>query len=141
MTVLKPGTPIPTVTVESVSAERMKAMAALMHDPNPIHIDVEAVKMTGLGDRVINQGVANLAPLVNALLQLAPGAALERLTVRYYGPVFAEDTLVARGEVQSVESDDSGEKHVTCTVSVDRDGSAVLSGTARVRIPRGGKRD
>ena len=46
---MKVGEVIPSSTVESVSAEKMKTMALLLRDPNPIHWDVEAVRALGMG--------------------------------------------------------------------------------------------
>ena len=64
------GTELEPFVVDGVSAEKMKLMAALLHDPNPIHLDPEAVRGLGMGDRVVNQGPANQAYLVNMLLAL-----------------------------------------------------------------------
>ena len=64
------GTELEPFVVDVVSAEKMKLMAALLHDPNPIHLDAEAVRGLGMGDRVVNQGPANQAYLVNMLLAL-----------------------------------------------------------------------
>ena len=72
------GTELEPFVVESVSAEKMKLMAALLHDPNPIHLDEEAVKSLGMGDRVVNQGPANQAYLINMLLGFAGDPAAIR---------------------------------------------------------------
>ena len=62
-----PGTEVPPFVVESVPAEAMKTVAALLHDPNPIHFDLDAVQALGMGDRQVNQGPTNMAYVVNAL--------------------------------------------------------------------------
>ena len=50
----------------------MKTFAVALADPNPIHLDPEAVKAAGLGDRVINQGPAGLGYLLNMLHEAVP---------------------------------------------------------------------
>ena len=42
--------------VPSVSAEKMKTMAALLSEPRLIHWDVATVRALGMGERPINQG-------------------------------------------------------------------------------------
>ena len=37
---VEPGTEVPPFVVESVPVEAMKTVAALLHDPNPIHFDL-----------------------------------------------------------------------------------------------------
>ena len=49
--------------IESVDAEKMKTMALLLRDPNPIHWDVGSVRELGMGDRPVNQGPNNMAYL------------------------------------------------------------------------------
>jgi acyl dehydratase len=130
------GAQLPERCIASVSAERMKTMAALLQDPNMIHIDPEAVRSLGLGDRVINQGPTNMGYLMNLLLDLAPGARIERIAVRFMANVFAGDAVVARGTVDAVERQADGAEILTCSVALDvESGSRALEGTARVRLP------
>lgn len=130
------GTRIPEWAVASVDAEKMKTMAVLLRDPNPIHFDVEAVRRLGMGDRVVNQGPNNLAYVANMLLAWTGDvAALRVLRVRFQGNVFAGDALVAGGEVTAVRSEDD-ERVADCDVWLDHaDGTRVLSGTATVAVP------
>ena len=62
------GSEFPNYDVGSGDAEKMKTMAVLIQDPNPIHWDVESVKRLGLGSEPINQGPNNMAYVVNALV-------------------------------------------------------------------------
>jgi hypothetical protein len=52
------GDPIPEWVMDSVSPDRMRTMAVLLRDPNPLHWDRDAVAALplGLGRRTINQG-------------------------------------------------------------------------------------
>jgi len=131
---------LPEVRIESVSAERMQTMAVLLQDPNPIHLDAREVQRLGMGDRVVNQGPANMGYVANVLLQAMPGATLERFTVRFLGNVFAEDTVIARARVDRVEELADGRCRASCTVSLAVEGGdQVLSGTASAVFPVAGR--
>lgn len=118
--------------IESVDAEKMKALAVLLADPNPIHLDPAAVKALGMGDRVINQGPANLAFIIDMLDHAVPGATLRQLSARFLANVFAADRVIAAGSVDSAERVD-GELLLTCSVWLDIDGGGrVIEGTAQL---------
>ena len=130
------GDELPTRVIESVSAERMKTMAALLGDPNTIHWDVADVRRLGLGDRPVNQGPNNMGYVIDMLTGWAGSPAnFRRLKVRFGGNVFAEDRLVAGGTVTAVQRVPEG-RLVDCDVWLARDGTEpVLSGTATVLLP------
>ena len=87
---LAAGDELAPLVIESVSSEAMKTVAALLHDPNPIHFDVAAVRALGLGDRPVNQGPSNMAYVVSMLARSAGGPErIRRLRVRFLGNVFA----------------------------------------------------
>src|SRR3546814_8039781 len=73
----------------------MKEWAVFLHDPNPIHLDVEVVKAKGLGDKVINQGPANVAYVMNMLAAAFPGSRIEKMDSRFVDNVYAGDRLTA----------------------------------------------
>lgn len=135
MGTVAPGFRIPPWRLERVEAARMKTMSALMRDPNPIHFDPEATRALGLGDRVVNQGPANLGYIVNMLLEwVGDPAAIRRLRVRFEANVFAGDRVEASGEVTEVR-DDGGGRVAVCDVWLRRDdGQRLVSGTAEVVV-------
>ena len=124
------GDTLPELTIEHVDPEKMKTMAALLQDSNPIHWDVASVRRLGLGDRVVNQGPNNMAYVVNMLAAFAGGPEnVLRLRVRFLDNVFAGDRLVAGGTVTEVT-----EETIECDVWLAKDGDQpVLSGSAVVR--------
>src|SRR5208282_5883291 len=125
----KPGDALKTFRIASVSPEGMKAWARFLHDPNPIHLDPAVVKAKGLGDRVINQGPANLAYLINMLQGAIPNSLIESLEVRYVDNVFGGEAVEAGGTVKEVSAD--GAKHrISCDVWLRAEARAVLTGTA-----------
>jgi acyl dehydratase len=123
------GTPIAPFVVESVDAQKMKTMAALLRDPYQVHWDREATTAIGLGGRVINQGPLNLSYVVNALHAYAGAGCVRRLTVAFNRPVFDGDRVVAGGEVLETVDGVS-----TCRVWLRRDdpvaSELMVTGTA-----------
>jgi acyl dehydratase len=120
--------------IGSVSADNMRSIAEVLADPNPIHIDRDAVAGLGLGDRLINQGPANYAYIVNMLRQAAPDAEIRHLRVRLLSNVFEGERLEAAGKVVSVDDED-GQRLVGCEVWLDVDGGRrAVEGTATLVV-------
>lgn len=133
MTVLKPGATLEPLVIESVDPGRMKTMAVLLRDPNPIHWDVEVVRGLGLGDRPINQGTINVGYLMELVLRAAGGPQnVKRFSARFAGNVFAGDRVVCTGRVGAV---DEREGTVELELSADVDGRQVLLGSATISSP------
>jgi acyl dehydratase len=132
---LAAGDELAPLVIESVSSEAMKTVAALLHDPNPIHFDVAAVRALGLGDRPVNQGPSNMAYVVSMLSRAAGGPErIRRLRVRFLGNVLAGDRLVAGGTVAAVAEQD-GERVAEVDVWLERgSGDRVLEGSATVLV-------
>lgn len=124
------GDAILPFVIESVSPDAMKDWAVFLADPNPIHLDVEAVKAKGLGDRVINQGPINVAYMMNMLIAAFPGGRIEAMDSRFLDNVYAGDKVVASGRITAVEGD-----RIDCELSLDVAGrGTVNAGTATVRL-------
>lgn len=115
-----------------ISAEKMKTMAAILQDPNPIHWDVEVTRQLGMGDRPVNQGPINMSFLVNTLTSWTgdPGA-LRELVIRYQANVFAGD--VVRCEA-AVESEEGGLARLSLRETVGD--TPVITGAATIRRRR-----
>ena len=113
------GTELPVYDIPSVSAEKMKTMAALLSDPTAIHWDVATLQALGMGDRPINQGPLNMGYVMNAVTDWAGGAdRLRRLRVRA--------TVTALRE-------EDGARLADCDVVLEVvEGDPVVSGTATV---------
>lgn len=80
-----------------IAAEPMVVLADLLCDANPIHLDPHAVAAAGLGDRVINQGPANVGYILNMLTNAFPEHRVARLESRYLANVRAGDDVEAGG--------------------------------------------
>lgn len=129
------GDELPPLTVESVSGEKMKTMAALLNDSTPIHWDVRTLRELGMGDRPINQGPSNMAYVMTMLASWAGGAEhLRSFQVRFLSNVCAGDRVTSRAVVAAVR-DEGGRRLADCEVSLVIDDSTVaLTGTATVEI-------
>jgi len=132
---LEAGSPLGPYRFTGIDAPSMKLMADILDDPVQIHLDAEWVKHLGLGDKVINQGPSNIGYVQNMLLALAPGAFVERTTVRLLANVFDGEVVVAAGTVDAV-TEEPGARRLECSVWLDVEGGArAVEGTAVVRIP------
>jgi 3-hydroxybutyryl-CoA dehydratase len=124
------GDALPPFVIESVSPEAMKDWAVFLADPNPIHLDPAVVKAMGLGDKVINQGPANVAYLINMLQAAIPGSVIEKMDNRFVDNAYAQDRLVASGTVTAVEGN-----RITCETSLIANGDrTVITGTAILKL-------
>lgn len=127
------GTELPAYDVPSVSAEKMKTMAALLGDPTPIHWDVESLRALGMDGRPVNQGPLNMAYVMNALAAWAGGHdRLRSWRVRFVGNVLAGQHVRVRGTLRALR-EDSGDRLADCDVALEVvGGESVLSGSMTV---------
>ena len=121
------GDAIPEWVMESVSPARMRTMAAILRDPNPIHWDRDAVDALplGLGKRTINQGPLGLSYMVNMLHAWAGPGCLRRLVMRFPQVVLDGERVVARGEVTALR-EEQGETLAECRVRLEHDERGIL---------------
>lgn len=137
MTTLEPGTTLADYPVGEITRERMVAVMEVMGDLNPIHEDEELARKLGFRG-IVNQGPANLAYVVNMLMDRLGVDAdqVKLLDFRFHDNVVPGDELVARGEVTALR--DTGEvTEVDCSFRLDMVGGAPrLSGTATIEVPR-----
>lgn len=130
------GDSIPEWVMESVSPARMRTMAAILRDPNPIHWDRVAVDALplGLGKRTINQGPLGLSYMVNMLHAWAGPGCLRRLVMRFPQVVLDGERVVARGEVTALRQE-SGDTLAECRVWLEHaDRGVLLEGSAVVAL-------
>ncbi|HJP41453.1 MAG TPA: MaoC family dehydratase [Dehalococcoidia bacterium] len=131
---VKVGDTIPDWVMESVAPERMRTMAAILRDPNPVHWDRKTVAKLGYGDHTINQGPLGLSYMVNMLHAWAGPTCLKRLVMRFPMAVLDGDHIVAKGEVTDMRDED-GERVAECRVWLERKGTdPPLEGEATVRL-------
>lgn len=131
------GDEIPPWEMAQVSAARMRTMAAILRDPNPVHWDRRVVSRLGFGEHTINQGPLGLGYMINMLHAWSGPGSIRSLFMRFPQAVLDGDRITARGRVVSVRQAD-GERHVDCEIWLERGGNATdrpLQGTAMVAVP------
>lgn len=130
-----PGESLPELRL-TVEPGPMQIMTLLTEDPNPIHFDTNAVERLGMGNRLINQGVLNLAYPINVLLAMVDGdpARVAWIRVRFRGNVRAGDEVVAGGRVGEL-SPAGHVREVAIWLDI-ANGERVLEGQAGLRVGR-----
>lgn len=129
------GDSIPEWLMPSVRPERMRTMAAILRDPNPVHWDRNACDAIGFGKRTINQGPLGLSYMVNMLHAWAGPGAIKRLVMTFPKVVLDEDCIHARGTVTAVR-EENGVVLADCDIWLEREpGDRPLVGTATVVVP------
>ena len=134
---LKVGGSIPQWVMPSVSPERMRTMAAILRDPNPLHWDRNAVDALplGLGKRTINQGPLGLSYMINMLHAWAGPNCLRRIAMRFPQVVLDGEQVIARGTISALREEDSVPL-ADCNIWLEHeDRGVLLEGTASVALP------
>ncbi|MBI1181665.1 MAG: protein dehydratase [Alphaproteobacteria bacterium] len=132
---INPGDTIPDWVMESVRPERMRTMAAILRDPNPVHWDRNAVAALGFGQHTINQGPLGLSYMINMLHEWAGPGSIRRIVMTFPMAVLDGDRIVAKGKVTGVR-EEGGERFADCDIWLEREGTdPPLKGTATVRLP------
>lgn len=131
---LKVGDRLPSLTVEPISRATLALFAGASGDHNPIHIDSDFAKASGMGD-VFAHGMLSMGYLSRVLVAFLPQACLRDFRVRFRSitPVHARPTC--EGQVSSVEQ---SETETVITVDLDvrlADGTQTLAGTAIFAVP------
>lgn len=132
---IKVGDTIPEWVMERVQPERMRTMAAILRDPNPVHWDRSAVAKLGFGHHTINQGPLGLSYMINMLHKWAGPTSIRRIVMRFPHIVLDGDRVAAKGKVLALR-DEGGERLADCEIWLERQGTGrLLEGTATVRCP------
>jgi 3-hydroxybutyryl-CoA dehydratase len=128
-------TELPGWKLGYVDPARMKTLALLLADPNPIHLDADAARRLGVADRPVNQGPSTMAMAANMLLAAFPGARLVSLRTRLLGLVLAGDSVEGGGNVMDRKIVD-GQERVRCQLHLDVPGRGrVLEAEAVLVVP------
>ena len=133
---VKPGDAIPEWVMESVSPARMRTMAAILRDPNPIHWDRDAVDALplGLGKRTINQGPLGLSYMINMLHAWAGPESIRRIVMTFPQVVLDKDRVIAKGVITAVYDQDK-QQLADCDIWLEKEGHGKqLEGTATISL-------
>ncbi|HVY85586.1 MAG TPA: MaoC/PaaZ C-terminal domain-containing protein [Caulobacterales bacterium] len=121
---------------QRVRPDMMHVWAKVLRDPNPIHLDPDAVRARGLGDRVINQGPGNVSYIMNLLLSAFPRGRLAEIKMRFLDNVFGGDMAQPTAIVTRIEDTAEG-RFIAFDIALYASGRLVLDGEAVVLTPLG----
>ena len=111
-----------------VPQESMDTWAVILDDPNPIHLDVNAVKQVGLGNKTINQGPANIAYILNMIEENFPNSQILKMNNKMTDSVLEGDLVSVSGHITEIKVEES-QFVASCSIqlTVEEDKIAVLS--------------
>ena len=121
---VKVGDEIPSLS-KIVKREDVKAYADASGDQNPLHQDDAFAQSVGFPG-IIAHGMFSMAHVTKALTDwLGDPGALKRMAVQFRAVVFMDETLVARGRVESVDPS-TRQARISIWAEVERNGERVL---------------
>ena len=111
-----------------VPQESMDTWAVILDDPNPIHLDANAVKQVGLGNKTINQGPANIAYIINMIEENFPNSQILKMNNKMTDSVLEGDLVTVSGHITEIKVEES-QFVASCSIqlTVGEDKIAVLS--------------
>lgn len=94
---IKVGSELPTLTVEPISRTTLALFAGASGDHNPVHIDIDVARATGLDD-VFAHGMLSMAYLGRLLTGWVPQHRIRSYRVRFAAvtPVHGEPTCTGK---------------------------------------------
>ncbi|MEM6709343.1 MAG: MaoC family dehydratase [Pseudomonadota bacterium] len=129
------GDQIPEWDMPEVSAARMRTMAAILRDPNPVHWDRSVCAKLGFGERTINQGPLGLSYMINMLHAWTGPDSIRRVFMTFPLVILDGERVTAQGVVTAIR-EENGERLADCDIWLHREGSAnPLTGSATVALP------
>ena len=111
-----------------VPQESMDTWAVILDDPNPIHLDANAVEQVGLGNKTINQGPANIAYILNMIEENFPNSQILKMNNKMTDSVLEGDLVTVSGHITEIKVEES-QFVASCSIqlTVGEDKIAVLS--------------
>ena len=127
------GDEIPILTLEPISRSTLSIYAGASGDHNPIHIDIDFAKQSGLSD-VIAHGMLVMAYMGRALTNAVPQSALQQFCVEFSSLTQVNDILICSGKVAE-RINNNGQESLTLNLTVyDTKGNQKLNGEAKIII-------
>ncbi|UGT62467.1 MaoC/PaaZ C-terminal domain-containing protein [Nocardia asteroides] len=125
-------TTVPPLKVEPITRTTLALFAGASGDHNPIHIDIDAARASGVDD-VFAHGMLSMAYLGRALTDAFPQSRLVELATRFTAitPVLAEPVITA--EPDGVQTDADGRQLTRLALTATlADGTVTLRGHALI---------
>lgn len=127
------GTEIPALELAPISRTTLALFAGASGDHNPIHIDIDFAKKTGMPD-VFAHGMLSMAYLGRMLTDWQPQSRLRKFSNRFATITQLQDVITCSGKVvEMVERE--GETLARCEIqAVKATGEQTLVGEALVAV-------
>ncbi len=127
------GDQIPKLTLKPISRTILALYAGASGDHNPILIDLNFAKQSGLKD-VIAHGMLVMAYLGRALTNIIPQSSIKEFGVQFCSITEIGDTLTCSGFIREQKNND-GHKLIILDLEVSNsNGDKKLSGYAKVNL-------
>ena len=123
------GDKIPDLVIEPITRSTLALYAGASGDHNPIHIDLDFAKESGMKD-VFAHGMLIMAYLGRAVTNFVPQSNLKNFSVRFSSITNIGDILTCSGEVKKIEKNNSKKTIVLDLIVSDKFGDIKISGVA-----------
>ena len=123
------GDKIPDLVIEPITRSTLALYAGASGDHNPIHIDLDFAKESGMKD-VFAHGMLIMAYLGRAVTNIVPQSNLKNFSVRFSSITNIGDILTCSGKVKKIDKNNSKKTIVLDLIVSDEFGDIKISGVA-----------
>ena len=123
------GDKIPDLVIEPITRSTLALYAGASGDHNPIHIDLDFAKESGMKD-VFAHGMLIMAYLGRAVTNIVPQSNLKNFSVRFSSITNIGDILTCSGKVIKIDKNNSKKTIVLDLIVSDEFGDIKISGVA-----------
>ena len=123
------GDKIPDLVIEPITRSTLALYAGASGDHNPIHIDLDFAKESGMKD-VFAHGMLIMAYLGRAVTNIVPQSNLKNFSVRFSSITNISDILTCSGKVKKIDKNNSKKTIVLDLIVSDEFGDIKISGVA-----------
>lgn len=127
------GDEIPSLTLKPISRSMLALYASASGDHNPIHIDIDIAKKSGLSD-VIAHGMLVMSFLAQAITNIFPQNSIKKFDAKFIAMTNINDILTCEGKVIDIEFKDSLKRLFLKLLVIDESGEKKLSGSATIEL-------
>ena len=125
------GDKIPDLVIEPITRSTLALYAGASGDHNPIHIDLDFAKESGMKD-VFAHGMLIMAYLGKAVTNIVPQSNLKNFSVRFSSITNIGDILTCSGKVKKIDKNNSKKTIVLDLIVSDEFGDIKISGAASI---------
>ena len=111
----------------------LASYAGASGDHNPIHIDIDFAKKSGLAD-VIAHGMLVMSFLAQAITNIFPQDSIKKFDAKFIAITSINDILTCKGKVVDIKSEGSLKKLFLELLVFDDSGEKKLSGSATIEL-------